>query len=143
MLPPDTTINAYFCIYGDDFSVDKFTQEMEITPTTTRNQGEIFMKGTTKHVSYTTDWVYETGDQLTNNPLIQLHELVGPLNKKIDVINHYKKKFNLQSQIVIVIRFTEYQTPGLHFDHKLIKFAYETNSPYSVDIYCNVQPESV
>ncbi|WP_042470136.1 DUF4279 domain-containing protein [Bacillus ndiopicus] len=136
MLESTMEANIYFCIYGDDFPTDEFTKKMEVIPTKSRKQGEIFMKGTTKHVSYTTDWTYETGFQPTLNPLIQLHELVGKLINKVDFINYFKKEFNLQSQIVIVVHYPENQSPGLNLDHKLIKFAYDTNSTYSLDTYC-------
>lgn len=120
-------------MFGDDFPLDEFTQKIVITPTETRTKGEIYTIGKTQHESYTTSWTYEIDYQLTSDPTLQINELIDIFTNKVNIINHFQKEFNLKCKIAVVLIFPE--TSGLFFDQKLIKFAYDTNSEYDIDIY--------
>ncbi len=133
MQKPTTNIRSYFCVFGDNFPLDEFTQKIAITPTETRTKGELYTIGKTQHESYTTSWTYELDDQLTSDPTLQIYELIDIFTNKVNIINHFKKKYNLKCKIAVILVFPE--TSGLFINQKLIKFAYDTNSEYDIDIY--------
>ncbi|WP_320939015.1 DUF4279 domain-containing protein [Lysinibacillus capsici] len=87
----------------------------------------------TKHESYTTSWTYGIDYQLSSDPTLQIYELIDIFTNKVNIINHFKKEFNLKCKIAVILVFPE--TTGLLINQKLIKFAYNTNSEYDIDIY--------
>ncbi|MFJ7698735.1 DUF4279 domain-containing protein [Lysinibacillus fusiformis] len=130
---PTTNIRSYFCLFGDNFPLEEFTQKIGITPTETRKKGEFYTIGKTQHESYTTSWTYEIDFQLTSDPTLQINELIDIFMNRVNIINRFKKEFNLKCKIAVILVFPE--TSGLFINQKLIKFAYDTNSEYDIDIY--------
>ncbi len=130
---PTTNIRSYFCLFGDNFPLEEFTQKIGITPTETRKKGELYTIGKTQHESYTTSWTYEIDYQLTSDPTLQINELIDIFMNRVNIINRFKKEFSLKCKIAVILVFPE--TSGLFINQKLIKFAYDTNSEYDIDIY--------
>ncbi|QPA56947.1 DUF4279 domain-containing protein [Lysinibacillus sphaericus] len=133
MEKPTTNIRSYFCVFGDNFPLNEFTQKIAITPTETRTKGALYTIGKTQHESYTSSWTYEIDYQRTSDPTLQINELIDIFTNKVNIINHFKKKYKLQCKIAVILVFPE--TSGLFINQKLIKFAYDTNSEYDIDIY--------
>ncbi len=64
----------------------------------------------TKHESYTTSWTYGIDYQLSSDPTLQIYELIDIFTNKVNIINHFKKEFNLKCKIM----FDEYHLINYH-----------------------------
>ena len=64
----------------------------------------------TKHESYTTSWTYGIDYQLSSDPTLHIYELIDIFSNKVNIINHFKKEFNLKCKIM----FDEYHLINYH-----------------------------
>ncbi|XKH49497.1 DUF4279 domain-containing protein [Chryseomicrobium palamuruense] len=130
-----TETSSYFTLYGDDFPLEEFTEEMGISPTEAYRQGEEFIRGKTKHTRFETAWDLSIDDVHTNHPEEVIETLVAKLHNSVDIINSYKEKYELKCKLVGVITFKTAQTQGLIISPKLIEFANRVGAPFEFDIY--------
>ncbi|OZS77431.1 hypothetical protein CF394_11350 [Tetzosporium hominis] len=130
-----TETRSYFTLYGEDFPLEVFTEEMGISPTKAYRQGEKYIRVTTKHTHFETAWDLRIDDVLTDHPEEVIETLVDKLHNSVDIINSYKESYKLQCKLVAVINFKTAQTQGLLISPKLVAFANKVGAPFEFDIY--------
>lgn len=130
-----TETSSYFTLYGDDFPLEEFTEEMGISPTEAYRKGEEYRRGKTKHIHFETAWDLRIDDVYTDHPEEVIETLVANLHNSVDIINSYKESYKLQCKIVAVINFRTAQTQGLIITPKLVEFANKVGAPFEFDIY--------
>lgn len=130
-----TETRSYFTLYGEDFPLEEFTEEMGISPTKAYRQGEEYIRGTTKHTHFETAWDLGIDYMLTDHPEEVIEALVDKLHNSVDTINSYKESYKLQCKLVAVINFKTAQTQGLLISPKLVEFANKVGAPFEFDIY--------
>ena len=125
----------YFCIFGDDFPLDDLTNDLGIAPTERYKQGEEVTRGKIVRRRLETAWFLDSDYQDANYFEVQIKKIIEPLRKNEHIINAYKKQYDLQCKIFMVLYFGEFQTPGLYLDSELIEFAHNVGAEFDIDIY--------
>lgn len=128
-------VKAYFSIFGDSLPVEAFTNEIGITPTESYHIGEEYIRGEKTRHRYTSIWNFSSGVLETDNVTEQLDKVIDTLSPYVGVINKYKKEYNLECMLYIVLNYSEYQTPGLQLKMNHIRFAENVEAEFDIDIY--------
>lgn len=126
---------AYFSIWGENFPVEVFTKEVGINPTEFYYKGDEYIRGETVSVRPVSTWDFYSISQDTLDGAEQIDYVINTLSSSVEVINRFKKQYNLQCQFFIVLHVSEYQTSGLHLDYKHIQFAEAIGASFDIDIY--------
>lgn len=128
-----------FLIGVDDevWPIDKFTEEIGITPTEAYKTGDVFKRGDRNLTRYATCWSIATGDvflRYADNEDEKIFEsLIEPLQSKVELINEYRKKYNLTCIFFIHYKFFDAQTPGMRLHPSVISFANSVEA--IIDVY--------
>lgn len=126
---------VYFSIWGENFPVELFTKEVGINPTEFYYKGDEYIRGETVRVRNISTWDFYSNSQKILDGSEQIDCIINTLSSAVEVINRFKKQYNLQCQFSIVLHFSEYQTPGLHLDYKHVQFAEAIGASFDIDIY--------
>jgi hypothetical protein len=127
---------VYFALKGDKFDPSTITKQINLTPTETKQKGDI---GKYKNILEHSSWELSTekGREYLDVEKI-VEELIDKLFDKIEIINALKKTYDLNSvlQIVLYVDTNEEEsTPILGHELKTIEFLFKTETKTDIDIY--------
>ncbi|WP_332647039.1 DUF4279 domain-containing protein [Lysinibacillus sp. 54212] len=126
-----------FSIVAEEWPIDKFIKEIGITPTESYKKGDAYSRGVRKLSRFETVWSLHTGDVFLRYEEDEdkkiFDSIIVPLQPKINVINEYRKKYNLTCIFFVHYNFYDAQTPGMRIDPSVIAFANSIGA--IIDVY--------
>lgn len=130
-----TNIKTEFVITGENFDLDRITQELEIQPTEQWIKGEQIPNRNKKIVRVDTCWSYSLGEEVSldmNNQLIKLLELLSPKKNKLLEL---KKMFNIEFLILVIINVENDNKPTISIKTPAVEFLHYINAELDVALY--------
>jgi len=130
-------MRVYFDIYGEEFPLEEFTKDMRISPIRTTKKGQRYPQEREEApLARETSWAYGMEEMtVTVDPEIQFNWLVDQLTEKIEIINSYRKQYNLSCKLVAVIEYTNESNRGFALNKRFISFANVIGAWFDSDIY--------
>lgn len=127
---------VYFAFQGDNFNPDDITKLLGLKPTKIRLKNELPSGKLPKFSS----WILSS-DNIVDE-VIDVYEmtteLIKTLEPKVDVINEIREKFNVTTQLEVVLSFStneEISTPAIGFDTTTIDFLAKVGAFIDIDTY--------
>lgn len=123
-----------FTLYGDEWPVEAFTEEIGIEPARCYKKGDAFKNGFSR---FETVWSIQTGDMKLryeadeDRKLFEM--LIDQLRPHAGLINKYREKYQLNAAFFTHYSFYWAQTPGMRIESEVIAFAYEIGA--YIDVY--------
>ena len=125
-----------FSIVAEEWPIDQFTRQLGVIPTQAYKKGDSFIRGKRKQTRFETVWTIEKEfykryeDHEDSN---QIESLIEPLKSKIELINNYKKAYDLTCIFFIHHIFYDTQTPGIRLEPNILSFANSIGA--IIDVY--------
>jgi Domain of unknown function (DUF4279) len=139
-----TSVMAYFAISGDEFPIDYVTETLGIEPTITYKKGDVIVRPHNPNVISTetrfrieTNWELSTGYQESYDINEQLYFILNQINHKTQELNLLRSKYDISYLFMVVIKVENNESPAMHLESSLIKFASSINAEIAFDLYIN------
>ncbi len=120
----------YFAFMSDTFDVSVVSKELKIEPTSTTIKKEPVPKSTY--------WEYRINAGNDFNLESYMDRLIGIFETKVDIINHLKEKYKLETRLQLVIEIEinpSSSTPFFGLNNKIINFLSKTTTEVDFDLY--------
>ncbi|MCQ4637781.1 DUF4279 domain-containing protein [Anaerovorax odorimutans] len=108
----NSTIQIDFKITGDDFSIEKISEKLELEPiyTCTMDKQQVGKR------RGNTVWIYGTGSEVTIDTSIQIKKIERILLPKVAVLCELKERYNLYFTFDIIIGIGHDAVPAVYFE---------------------------
>lgn len=127
-------VRVEFTLYGDDWPVEAFTEEIGIKPTTCYKKGDTYKPDFSR---FETVWSIQTEDMKIRYKEEEDREffetIIRQLRPHIPLINKYRAKYQLEAKFFALYSFYWAQTPGMRVEPEVITFAHEIGA--YIDVY--------
>lgn len=128
-----TSCYTYFRMAGD-FKTEDISTLLSLTPFKSFDIGEMRRGGKGKYdfalwsYGYNADYTADVGEQLLDT--------IKDLEKRIDILNEIRNKYDVAFFLEIVPEMIVDDThPAIYFDEKIIEFCYLTKTRIDIDMY--------
>lgn len=128
-------IKLELSIFGDDFSPNDLTEELQIKPTSSWLKGDVFKTFKKESKRQECSWNYSTGYLKTLDFDESLQVLLEVLGDKSKYLGEYARKHSLATKFFIVLEMSEEQTPAFYLNRTFLEFVNELRAEIDVDMY--------
>lgn len=128
-----TNINVEFNIIGDYFDLDTVSTELNLNPTQSWIKEEAVPKRRT--IRRDTTWSYALGTKETINLDEELTNLISIFDSKREILKDIKVKYELEYQILIIIKIENEETPAMTIRTPNINFMNDICCELEFDTY--------
>lgn len=127
-----TEIEVYFTIYGDNFDPDEISKVLSIKPTKIWRKGD--QRSNTKLLFPDNGWSISTKSSKSYSVLKEIKKLLKKIDGKTEVIKNTITKYQLESELSVVIYLDKATTPEISFDNYIISQLSMLGSSIDIDI---------
>lgn len=129
----ETNILVEFIIIGEEFPIDKISEQLSIKPTEYYNKGDKVNNRDIRRKE--TSWSISSGYEVSLDINNQLEKIVSLIKPKTDILKELKEQYQLEYKFCIVIRVEENQAPAIYLERDVIEFANDIKADFDFDLY--------
>jgi hypothetical protein len=124
---------VYIIFYGDNLSINEFSNSLKLTPSNSGLNGE---KGKYGAILKDTFWEYKMKETNALEELeCSIKEMREIFEERIELITNYILEKNIQSKCHIVIKSQNNEDTGVLLDENFIAFLHKLKMQIEINIY--------
>lgn len=131
------TVQIRFSLAADEWPIDEFIEKIGDIATETYKNGDIFVRSTREMQRFETVWTIKSEvmkiEYAGDEDMQFFESIIAPLRPHIELINHYKEKYQITPIFFAHYRFYWAQTPGMRLYPEIITFAHQIGA--IIDVY--------